>query len=78
MAQYVFTCCNRTATVPDDSAPSVQLPHLCTGDVPCVGTAVSTTLTNLQALAAGDVSTVVVDPVTGTADGTDGSTGGAL
>ena len=74
MAQYVFTCCNRTVTVPDDSAAAVQLPHLCIGDAPCVGTAVATTLTAQQAQVAGDVSTVAVDPVTGAADGTDGGT----
>ena len=78
MAQYVFTCCNRTVTVADDAAAAVQLPHLCIGDVPCIGTAVATTLTNQQAMIAGDVVTEAVDPTTGTVDGADGENGGGL
>ena len=72
MAQYVFSCCGRTVSVPDDSAPLVMLPHLCLNDAPCLGPA-STTL-NVQAANLSDVQTEVVDPLTGQVDGTDGGT----
>jgi hypothetical protein len=71
MAVYVFQCCGRSVTVADDSASSVSLPHLCVGDVPCIGIASATS--NVIA-AAQDVQTEVVDPVTGAVDGTDGGT----
>ena len=72
MAQYVFSCCQRTVTVSDDSAATVYLPHLCLNDTPCIGPA--STTGNVQAALLNDVQTEVVDPLTGTVDGTDGGT----
>lgn len=71
MATYVFQCCGRAVTVPDDSASTVSLPHLCIGDVPCVG--IASAISNIIA-ASQDVPTEAVDPVTGAVDGVDGGT----
>lgn len=69
MGQYLFSCCGRTVNVPDTNTASASLPHLCIGDVPCVGPA-----TMVGSVAPTAVQTEAVDPVTGTVDGADTST----
>ena len=75
MSVYVFQCCGRTVQVDPSSAPTVQMAHLCLGDIPCMGTAVSVNATLQQETQSGMVQTEAEVPGTTTVVGTDGGTG---
>lgn len=71
MAVYVFQCCGRAVSVPDDSTSPVSLQHLCLNDVPCIGMAFAAAVGSNATTV--DPSTIVVDPMIPTQlDGADG------
>ena len=69
MANYVFTCCGRTVFFPDQTVASISVPHLCLGDIPCVGPAM---ISGTPAPTV--ITTEAIDPIGNVLDGTDGGT----
>ena len=75
MASYVFSCCGRVVVMADEAATMISVPHLCIGDIPCIGTAnlvgaPSITLVNTEAI--DPISNVVVGTDFGTPNNGDG------